>query len=74
MLTALLGVVFALSKRSSMMALGKTYEAEMKREHMIKNDPSNTLVGNIIAQFYKGQETKRNTARMQSLRTPPRRR
>lgn len=61
-------------KRPTMITLGKTLEAEMKKEAMIKNDPRQTLVGNVIAQFYAEQESKRGQARAKAMAYKPRRR
>lgn len=73
--TALVNRAWIDIKRPTLITLGKTYEAEMKKEAMIKTDPRQTLVGNVVAQFYAQQESARSRARVERLAyKPPRKR
>lgn len=62
------------NKRSSMMTHGLTYEKVCRDEFNAKNDPRQTMIGNVLAQFRQEQARDRKNARIMSLRVRPKRR
>lgn len=61
------------NKRSYMMTHGLTYEKVMRDEYNSKNDPRQTMIGNVLAQFKEEQAKDRSRARVASFRVRPRR-
>lgn len=71
--TALVVRAWIDSCRSSLMLRGMTQEKVQRDEHIAKNDPRATMVGNVLAQFKAEQERNKSRARINARWNRPRR-
>lgn len=72
--TALAIEAWAKWVRPGMIEKNQTYDSVTKAEKKLEENPRATLIGNVIQQFYNGQESERQRVRLMNMNNVRRRR